>query len=351
MELKNERKPGKYLNLVDALKLFAPGTSLRTALDDILRARMGAIIVFGKDDLSGIIDGGFRINSKFSAQRLVELAKMDGAIVLSTDLKKIAYANTLLTPKILKTSETGTRHKAAERTAMQLNSIVVAVSERKNKITVYCGQEKYILEKSAELLRRATETLQILEKQKEVFEDSLLHLNILEVTNLATTNDVCSVLQRMEIIKRISDNVKRYLIELGREGIIVSMRLKELTRNLQTERERVLRDYFYLKLSKVKTILDSMNFDFLLETSNISRMLFEELHEREVSPKGVRILSKLNVSEKDRDALIAGFDNLEKIFDATEEDLVEALGRRQGIEKFKKDLDKLREKILDGKRV
>ena len=351
MELKNERKSEKYSNLVDALKLFAPGTSLRTALDDILRARMGAIIVFGEEEMAGIIDGGFRINCKFSSQRLVELAKMDGAIILSPDLKKILYANTLLTPRILKTSETGTRHKAAERTAAQLNSIVVAVSERKNKITIYCGEEKYVLEQSSEILRRATETLQILEKQKEAFEDSLLHLNILEVTNLATTTDVCNVLQRMEIIKKISDNVKRDLIELGREGVIVSMRLKELTRNLQTERERVLRDYFYLKLGKVKTILDSMNFDFLLETANISRLLFEELHEREVKPKGIRILSKLNLNEKDRDFLIAGFDGLDAIFDANEEDLSSALGRLQGIDKFKEELDRLREKILDGKRV
>ena len=214
-------------DFIDVLKIFSPGTTIRTALDDILRARMGALIVVDKEGLSGIVEGGFRVNCRFSAQKLVELAKMDGAIILSKDLKKILYANTLLTPSArTSTKETGTRHKAAERTAKQFGTIVVAVSERKNKITLYFKEEGYFIEKTSEILRRAAETLQILEKQKEIFNDLISHLNVLEMTNLTTTRDVCSVLQTMENVRRISENVKRYLIELGKEGTIVSMRLK-----------------------------------------------------------------------------------------------------------------------------
>ena len=148
---------------IDVLKIFAPGTAIRTALDDIMHAGMGALIVVEKEGLSNIVDGGFRINCKFTSQKLVELAKMDGAMILSSDLKKIVYANTLLTPSgKIPSRETGTRHKAAERTAKQFETAVIAVSERKKKITLYFGEESHNLEETSEILRRAAETADVL---------------------------------------------------------------------------------------------------------------------------------------------------------------------------------------------
>ncbi|MEK6840399.1 MAG: DNA integrity scanning diadenylate cyclase DisA, partial [Nanoarchaeota archaeon] len=249
-------KEEKLLTMLDVLKIFSPGTAIRTALDDILRARMGALIVVEKEGLLEIVEGGFKVNCRFTAQNLVELAKMDGAIILSKDLKKILYANTLLTPSSkTPTKETGTRHKAAERTARQFGTIVIAISERKNKITLFLKDEAHFLENTSEILRRAAENLQILEKQKEIFNDLISHLNVLEMTSLTTTRDVCSVLQTMENMRRISENVKRYLIELGKEGTIVSMRLKELTKNLAKERDFLLKDYFGQKSLKADELL------------------------------------------------------------------------------------------------
>ncbi len=351
-DLGKKKKNADETTFIDVLKIFSPGTVMRTAFDDILRARMGALVVVDKEGFSSICEGGFKVNCKFSSQRLVELAKMDGAIILSSDRKKILSANTLLVPNInLHTSETGTRHRAAERTSKQFKTIVVAVSERRNKITLYWGDEKHVLEKSSEILRRATETLQILEKQKDIFEDALLHLNILEITNLATTSDVCNVLQRMEIIRRISESVKRYLVELGKEGIIVSMRLKELTRNLSSEREMILIDYFKSRAPKIKTLLNNMNFDFLLETSNIVRLIFEKLHDESVSGKGERILSKINLLEKERRLLMTHFKTLDKVFDADKESLLEIVQRQAIVDSLKEKLENLREKILNGKRI
>ena len=340
----------KEIDILEVLKIFSPGTAIRTALDDILRARMGALIVVDKEGLSNIIEGGFRVNCRFSAQRLVELAKMDGAIVLSDDLKKIVYANTLLSPssKIL-TKETGTRHKAAERTAKQFGTIVIAVSERKNKITLYYGEGGHFLEKTSEILRRAAETLQILEKQKDIFNDLISHLNVLEMTNLTTTRDVCSVLQTMENIRRISENVKRYLIELGKEGIIVSMRLKELTKNLGKEREFLLKDYFRNRYSKADELLKNVNFDFLLETSNIARILFGEIHDQPVSPKGFRILSKTDMLEKDIKILLDTFGSLDRVFDLDKDSLSSLFKNEKLVESIIKDLKNLKEKILVGK--
>ncbi len=336
----------------DVLRMFAPGTSLRAALDDLLRARMGALIVFHNDELDEIMERGFWINAKFSSQKLVELAKMDGAIILSEDGKKILHANTLLVPDVMiGTRETGTRHKAAERTAKKARTISIAVSERKNKISLYYNDFKYELERSSEILRRASETLQILEKQKEDFDDLLVNFNVLEISNLATINDVCRILQKLEMIKRVSEDVKRFLIELGKEGMIVSMRLKELTSDIIRDRDIISRDYFGSEAVDTLKILEKMNFDFLLETTNVSRMLFEELQDKSISPKGFRILKKTNLLDRHVDSLIGNFKTLDKILSANNEQLLEVLENEKAIEFFKEEIYNLKEKIMVGKKL
>jgi len=348
----SEEKPVEEKKLLDVLKIISPGTAIRTALDDILRARMGALIVVEKEGLLNIVEGGFKINYKFSPQKLVELAKMDGAIILSKDLKKILYANTLLIPSIkVTTKETGIRHKAAERTAKQIGTMVIVISERKNKITLYFKDDSYFLKETSEVLRRAAETLQILEKQKDVFNDLFSHLNILEITNLVTMSDICNVLQTLEIIRRISENVKKYLVELGKEGIIVSMRLKELTKNLNKERESILKDYFDLRYLKMGEILKDMNFDFLIGTSNVLRVLFGELHDNPISSTGMRILSKTNLLEKDIKILFKNFKTLENIFNLDKESIKLVFKNENFIDSLLDEIKNLKEKILMGKKI
>ncbi len=350
--VETEKEISEEKAVAEVLKMFAPGTSLRTALDDLLRARMGALILLENENTSEVIEKGFAINSKFSAQKLVELAKMDGAIILSNDAKKILHANTLLVPSAgISTKETGTRHKAAERAAKQTGAIVVAVSERKNKITLYYKDMKHVMEESSEILRRASETLQVLEKQREMFNDLIYNLNILEINNLVTINDVSEVFQRIEIIRRISDIVKRYLIELGKEGMIVSMRLKELTRNLSRDEEMILKDYFGSEYKRMSDMLEKMNFDFLLESSNISRMLFEELHDKSISPRGIRIIGKTNILEKYLDSLVLHFGTLDKILSLGKEELSSIFGSEDLAQHFIEKIDMLKEKIMLGKRI
>jgi len=349
---KDEEKPTEEKKLLDILKIISPGTAIRTALDDILRARMGALIVVEKEGLLNIVEGGFKINYRFSPQKLVELAKMDGAIILSEDLKKILYANTLLIPSIkVTTKETGIRHKAAERTAKQIRTMVIVISERKNKITLYFKDDSYFIKETSEVLRRAAETLQILEKQKDVFNDLFSHLNILEITNLVTMSDICNVLQTLEMIRRISENVKKYLVELGKEGIIVSMRLKELTKNLNKERESILEDYFGSKYLKMGEALKNMKFDFLIETPNILRVLFEELHDNPIFPKGMRILSKTDLLEKDIKILFKNFKTLENIFNLDKESLKPVFKNENFVDSLLNEIKNLKEKILMGKKI
>lgn len=347
-----EEKYEKEKSFLDVLKLFSPGTAIRTALDDILKARMGALIVLDIPGLMNIVDGGFRLNTKFSSQKLVELAKMDGAIILSKDMKKILYANALLVPDVhFSTKETGTRHKAAERTARQMETITIAVSERRNKITFYYKKITYELEEGSEILRRATETLQILEKQKETFDDLLIGLNLSEVSDTTTLMDIAGILQSIEVILRISEIVRRYLIELGKEGVIVSMRLKELTKTLNREKEFIFTDYFASEKKSIDEKLKSINFDSLLDTANLPKLLFKEESNKSVNPKGVRVLNKINLSQEEIDSFLSHFENLSDIMNSDRKEVLKILGDEKKVDSFFYSLNNLKEKILMGKKI
>ena len=144
LEVQTGIEEEKQLSKLDILKKLSPGSGLREGLDDILNGGMGALIVVSNSNSSNIFEGGFKVNCKFSPKRLAELAKMDGAIIVSQDFKKILFANTLLVPdRSFDTSETGTRHQAAERTAKQIQGLVIAVSERRKVITAYYANSRF----------------------------------------------------------------------------------------------------------------------------------------------------------------------------------------------------------------
>jgi len=333
------------LTLIDVLKLVSPGTVLRTAIDDILRAEMGALIVVYSDKVNEIMEGGFSIDTPLSSQKIVELAKMDGAIIVSEDLKKIMNANVMLVPNIsIKTEETGTRHKAAERTAKQAGTLVITVSERRKKITVYNGHLRYILQDTDEVLSRAVETLQILEKQREIFNELLSNLNLLELSGLVVVGDVCSVLQRIEIIMRTAKTMEKYLIELGREGGVIKMRLRELLKNIDREKSLILQDY-----DTKEDTLDEFGFDDLLESENIAHLLFSSSSDNKTAPKGYRILSKTNLEKKEINKLVEHFKNLSDILEADPKELMEVLG--EDTETFNKEVTSLKEQIMMAKKI
>ncbi len=339
----------KKLTLNDVLAKLSPGKSLRTALDDILEGKTGALIVVDTPELRNIMDGGFRINCRFTAQRLCELSKMDGAIVLSSDLKKILMANVLLVPDSnIPTNETGTRHKAAERTARQADTLAIAVSERRNKITVFYEDKKNILEDSENVLRRATETLNILEKQREIFDELLKNLNILEITKLVSVADVCSVIQRIEVIIKMMDTMKRYLTELGNQGVILRMRVRELFKGVEAIEESLLLDYSD-KPQNVKKLLANLNFENVIDMDSFSRLIFELSPDSQISAKGYRILGKLNLTEREINILVDHFGNLSNMLDAEDGELSKIL--RSKSQSFRNELDGLKEQILVGKKI
>ena len=215
---------------VKMLKKLAPGTALREGLENILRAKMGALVLMDDSpEALSIVDCGFALNADYTPANFYELAKMDGALISSNDGKKILYANAQLIPDPgIATTETGTRHRTAERAAKQTGSLVVAISQRRNIITMYLGNLRYTLKDITFILARANQALHTLERYKTALARSLDSLTVLELEDLVTLSDVADVLIKGERVARIAAEIEQNIIELGNEGRLVSMQKEEV---------------------------------------------------------------------------------------------------------------------------
>ena len=326
----------KDVQIRKILKIMCPGTQLREGLENILRAKTGGLIVLGdSEEIMEIVDGGFTINSEYSPAYVYELAKMDGAIVLSKDLKKIICANAQLVPSAtIPTFETGTRHRTAQRVAKQTNSIVIAISQRRNIITVYKGDLKYVLRESSVILARANQAIQTLEKYVSVLERVINNLNLLEFQDLTTLFDVVTAIQRTEMVMRIVEEIDTYILELGNEGRLISMQLDELVRYVERDGISLIKDYGddEKSIDEIYNNIQKLSPQELIDLEAIAKILgygYSSLADTLISPRGYRILSKIpripsNVIEN----LINHFDSFNDVLEADTEELdqVEGIG-------------------------
>ena len=239
--------PRRVGSLHLALAVVAPGRPLREGLDRIVKAKMGALVVVGDGpEVLSICSGGFLLDAAYSPQRLSELAKMDGAIILAADASRIARANVHLVPNPnVPTSETGTRHRTAERVARSIDVPVISVSEDMGVIAVYVGGMKHILEEIPRLLNRANQALQTLERYKIRLDDGSAELSQLEVEDVVSVRDVVAVLQRGEMVRRIAEELETYIIELGVDARLIRLQLDEILGDLEDDRWLVIQDYLF----------------------------------------------------------------------------------------------------------
>lgn len=334
-------RKGKEDNITEILKLIAPGTPIRDGLENILRARTGALLLItdNNDVLKQVVDGGFTINEEYSSSKLYELAKMDGAIVLSGDLKKILYANAQLIPSHdISTLETGTRHRTAERTAKQTGELVISISQRRSIITVFKGNDRYILEDTDAVLNKANQAIQTLEKYKKVFDNKLSILNEYEFNDIVTLENVIVAIQRAEMVMKIVEEIQRQIYELGDDGRLVKMQLDELIGGLEKEEELIIKDYIVPTRKKrtpqkVLENLEELSYEDLSKEAVIAKLLgyenFDNYDEVAVYTKGYRILNKIprmptNIVEN----LVDSFKSFQHILAADTESLddVEGIG-------------------------
>ncbi len=245
-------------------------------------------------------DGGFQIDEEYTPAKIYELAKMDGAIILSKDAKKILLANTQLVPDpTIPTVETGTRHRSGERTAKQTDELVVSISQRRNIITLFKGNIRYIIKDSTKVLARANQAMQTLEKFKTAFDDIMSIINEFEFDDVVTLQNVVIAIQRAELCMRVVNEIEEYIIELGDEGRLIELQLEELSRNLEEEESLLIKDYLVEPLTP-ENVIESLS--VLTRTELMNSMLIAEklgydvegaLDDVETPSRGYRQLSKI----------------------------------------------------------
>ncbi len=320
---------------------------------------MGALIVVGDGpEVLNICSGGFLLDAAFSPQRLSELAKMDGAIILASDAGRIARANVHLVPNPnVPTSETGTRHRTAERVARSIDVPVISVSEDMQAIAIYVGDEKYPLESIPRLLSKANQALQTLERYKTRLDAVSNSLSALEVEDLVTLRDVVTVLQRTEMVRRIAEEIEFHIVELGVDGRLIRLQLEELMGGVEDDRRLVIKDYFHedtsWRLDQAMEALSEFDTEDLLDLKSVASMLHLATGvdlDVSVQPRGYRLLAKIpRLPDAVITKIVERFGSLQKIMRATIEDLdlVEGVGEARA-RAIKEGLSRLAEtSILD----
>ncbi len=351
--------------LVRVLKTLAPGTALREGLENVLRANSGALIVVGDTpQVLELVDGGFRIDSDFTPASLYELAKMDGAILLSADARRILYANAQLVPDpTLPSLETGTRHRTAERVARQTGELVIAISQRRHIITVYKGTLRYALPDVSVILTKANQAVQTLEKYKASLDQALVNLSALEFEDLVTLSDVAAAVYRAETLLRVAAEVERYIVELGTEGRLVKLQTEGLVAAVAQERLDIIRDYLRPGESRsvedVRSHLSSAGVDELVDPALVGRLLgygagaAVSASDLSLAPRGYRLLRRLpRLPGPVLENLVAHFGALQDILNATTEelDVVEGIGEVRA-RAIRDGLRRLREQVLLDRHV
>lgn len=325
---------GQDEQLRATLAALAPGTPLRDGLERILRGRTGSLIVLGYDrSVADLCTGGFELDVEFSATRLRELAKMDGAIVLDSSYSRIVRAAVHLVPDpTIPTEESGTRHRTAERVAKQTGYSVISVSQSMRIIALYRGGTRYVLEDSAAILSRANQALATLERYKLRLDEVSGTLSALEIEDLVTVRDVSAVVQRLEMVRRIAREIDGYVVELGTDGRLLALQLDELVSGVDIDRQLIVRDYMPQAAGRrrrtVRDVLDDLDrlsANEMLDLSTVASMLGYsggDVLDAPVSPRGYRLLAKVpRLPSLVVERLVEHFGGLQKLLAATIDDL------------------------------
>jgi diadenylate cyclase len=315
------------------LALVAPGTALRDGLERILRGRTGALIVLGHDrSVELLCTGGFPLDVEFSSTRLRELCKMDGAVVLSSDGTRIVRAAVHLMPdSMIPTEESGTRHRTAERVAKQTGHPVISVSQSMHIIGLYVNGHRHVIDDSAAILSRANQALATLERYKARLDEVSGTLSALEIEDLVTARDAIAVVQRLEMVRRIADEIEGYVIELGTDGRLLALQLDELMAGVDGDRALIIRDYLpsarrVRPVEEALAELDRLSANELIDLGAVSKSLgypsTAEALDGAVSPRGYRLLAKVpRLPAPVVDRLAEHFGSLQRLLGATVEDL------------------------------
>ena len=316
-----------------------PGEPLRKGVDLIADKKSGGLIVIGSSNkLEKISSGGINLkNCSYTPEMLSELAKMDGAVIVDENVSTILKANVHLNPSDnLQTSETGTRHRTAERVSAETNLKVIAVSEESSAIKVFHNMKVIELEEPAMILGRVNESLQSVDRMRRRFDEVLLQLGELEMEDTITNQQVLTVIQRGELLIRLANQVKNEAENLGEEAGIVMIQIESLESGVEYTLSLVLKDHLpskkYRNIKKAKTEISNMTYEELNTISYLGAVLMMQPLDEISTPRGYRVLARLpGLPDNLHDPLIKKFKTLPKLLGAPTDKLfqVDGIGRNR----------------------
>jgi diadenylate cyclase len=317
--------------ILAAVGRIAPGTDLRSAIDDIIRSSEGALIVIGDPkELAFLFSGGIQLDAPFRPQLLYEVAKMDGAIIVNEAVSKLAHANVQLMPDpTIPSNETGTRHRTAERVAKQTEALVISISQQRETVTVFVGHSRYQLEPIADVLAKTNQALATLETYRARLEQVLTRLTALEFQNAVMLDDVLVTLQRAELTTRMAEEIERACVELGEEARLIRMQLEELVADVPDEKAALVYDY-HAEGGAERTregleALAGLPYNQLLEFELLAVLGYPATVnplDHSVAPRGYRVLSHIpRVPDGVVRRVVATLDGLDGIVRASQREL------------------------------
>ena len=320
------------------LTQLLPGEPLRIGVDLIADKKSGALIVIGSSaKLEKISSGGINlIDCSYSPEMLSELAKMDGAIIVDELVTKILKANVHLNPSdTLNTTQTGTRHRTAERTAEETNLTVITVSEESSLVKVFTNSDTTELEEPSVILGRVNESLQSVDRMRRRFDDAVTELGELEIENSLSNQQVLEVIQRGELLTRLAKQVRSEALRLGGEAGLVLIQIDSLESGVTNTLNLVLKDHLpakkYRNIAKAIDEISRQSYEELNDINYLGSVLGKLPLDDLSTSKGYRVLARLpNLPENLHDSIIQKFKTLPKLLSASPEKLYEIEGIGQG---------------------
>lgn len=329
-------RPVREERLIQALRMIAPGTALRDAIDNIVMSRHGALLVFTDEDkIAPMISGGIDINIALQPMILYELCKMDGAVLLSADGSRIFRANVQLMPDArISSQETGTRHRTAERVAKQIDALCVSISAARDVLTLYVGDVRHYMDLIRTILDKADQALQTLERFRTRWNQVSTSLSLLEFQNAVTMHDVLRVLQRAEMMLMIVQLIEGYIVQLGTSGRLVQLQLEDMLIGVREDRNAILADYLPdaapARIDQGAAPLGPVPSDDLLSLSYVAEALGfgpDAALDRHMRPRGFRLLHKIpRLSPWVIDAVVAHFGDLSHLIESPVDELAAVPG-------------------------
>jgi diadenylate cyclase len=338
--------------------MIAPGTALRDAIDNIVRARHGALLVFTDEEkVAPMISGGIDLNIPLQPMILYELCKMDGAILLNSDGSRILHANVQLMPDArISSNETGTRHRTAERVAKQIDSLCISISAARDVVTVYAGDIRHYMDPIRTILDKADQALRTLERFRTRWNEASTSLSLLEIQKTVTMNDVLLVLQRIEMMLVIVHLIQGYIVQLGTEGRLVQLQLEDMLVGIREERSDILADYLpaaqtlpddtseTLPTSRVRSV-DLLSLTYVAESLGFGK---DVALDEQVRPRGIRLLRKIpRLGDAVTEAVVSHFSDLSHLIEAPVDELAAVPGLTlQRAREIKEGLSRIYDSML-----